>query len=131
MEVESYIMKTFIFIFWFILSIHAYGQSVYKIRMTLERVPINHTFPVVKEQKTILIVTEGKYFGLYTGYDTLYLEATKPLSRDYVSIYRDVLHDNQLYYIIKVKTDLGFSIFLVPIKPYLRPRLWGISLMSI
>ena len=106
-----------------------YGQSVYKLKVKLERVAVTHVAPVTRVTREVLIVVHEKYFGLYTGYDTLDLIEVKQI--DGFPVYIDRRHNDQKYFMVKKRTDEGFALFLCPLKPYKRREVYGISLMNI
>lgn len=122
-------MKTIFTLIWFLTSLVSYSQrSTYKMDMVLERVPTSHPGVKLTETRNILMVFEGDYFGIYTGHDTLILKLVKPLGD--VDVYKDVMHNNQEYYVRKLQANSGFSVFIVPIKPYKR-KLWSINISNI
>ena len=117
---------TIVLVIWF-LSFAASAQTVLKLHMKIERVPMNHYDTVTVDFRDILMVYDDIYFCVYTGYHTLILEDMK-LNRAY-PVYKDILHDEQVYYIVREKAPDGFYIGITPVPPYTR-KVWGISLMT-
>jgi len=113
----------------FLIASTTYGQSVYNILLRVERVPINHSSPKTFEVKEVLIVMDNRQLGIFTGQDTLILVQERKHSPT-VIVYSDI-RDGQRYYIVNNRVKSGFSLFIAPLPPYKRPKLWGISLMSI
>lgn len=120
-------MKTIFTLISFLFLGELYGQTAYKLDVQLERIPVNHHKSPSSEITKVLLVTEDKYLGIYTGLDTLVLEKVKQVSTVYV--YIDKLHDDQQYSVMMVK-DVGFILFVTPIKPYKR-ELWSLTIASL
>lgn len=120
-------MRTLFLLFWFLSGV-SYAQTVIQLRMKVERVPMNHYDTITYEVRDVLMVDEDKYLSIYTGLDTLVLKLTKPSQR--YDVYIDILHDDQVYFIIREKGNMGFYLGIIPIPPYTR-KVWGISLMTL
>ena len=125
-------MRTLLFL---LLSNVAFSQAL-KLELEVTRIPVTDSTYTNSTKEKVLIIFEEDKIGIVTTLDTLELHPSRVLvkksSKLYISksVYKDIRHDNQLYFITVVVTQLEFAIFITPIKPFKR-RIWAINLHSI
>lgn len=120
---------TILLIFWF-TTLATFAQDTWMIQVKLQKVCVTESLPSFETTKKVLIYTDGKFFGLYTGYDTLSLSEQPSYGNIVKYIDRIPGHNNQVYTMYKERNSRGFIIILTPIKPYRRSRLWSIIIST-
>lgn len=120
---------TILLIFWF-AALATSAQDTWMIQVKLQRVCVTESLPSFETTRRVLIYADGKFFGLYTGYDTLSLEEKPSYGNVVKYIDRTPGHNDQVYTMYKERNSLGFIIILAPVKPYKRSRLWSIIIST-
>lgn len=130
MGLTAFILNVFRTLLVLLVASTTYAQSVYRLNASVQRTPINHHGPTISEDRKVLIVIEGGNYGVFDGYDTLYLVPSKDgyehQGRNY-PCYQDIEHDNQNYNLYVIKNSSGFVMFVTPLKPFNR-RLYSITI---